>query len=186
MSPFCVLVGPVFSCFVPIPVFLEEISRQDVLGTTIPISVDLQHPYFVGLVRSAALRSPKGGAFRAQRRARPTTAAWRRPLCTLASPSLVGLPLATGDSLAVPTSVSCTTGWPAPPRAWPPALPACEAEVTALSCAPLDPALFEIQKKFERVTQMNLAPSPPTWARWLIQAHNYWMCLKRRNPGPKA
>jgi hypothetical protein len=26
---------------VPIPVFLEEISRQDALGTTIPVSVDL-------------------------------------------------------------------------------------------------------------------------------------------------
>src|SRR5437588_957198 len=64
MSPFSVLVlrsfvefgnllwpssfvsWPLFSFLVPIPVFLEKIPRQDALGTTIPISLDLQHPLF--------------------------------------------------------------------------------------------------------------------------------------------
>lgn len=69
----------------------------------------------VGLVRSAVLRSPKGGAFRAQRRARPTTAGLRRPPWTRASPSLGESPLATGDSLAAPTSF-----WPSAELAdWP-------------------------------------------------------------------
>jgi hypothetical protein len=31
---------------VPILVFREKSTRQDALGTTIPISVDLQHPLF--------------------------------------------------------------------------------------------------------------------------------------------
>jgi len=69
----------------------------------------------VGLVRSAVLRSPKGGAFRTQRRARPTTAGLRRPPWTRASPSLGESPLATGDSLAAPTSF-----WPSAELAdWP-------------------------------------------------------------------
>src|SRR6516164_7793022 len=96
MSPFCILVCPLFSCFVPDSYFARKISRQEALGMTIPISFDLRHPCLVrsvGLVRSAALRSPKGGAFRAQRRARPTRAALRLPL-TLASPSLAELLLA--------------------------------------------------------------------------------------------
>jgi len=42
--------------------------------------------WLVGLARSAALRSPKGGAFRAKRRAGPTTvAAHRRAASPLAS-----------------------------------------------------------------------------------------------------
>ena len=69
----------------------------------------------VGLVRSAVLRSPKGGAFGTQRRAKPTTAGLRRPPWTRASPSLGESPLATGDSLAAPTSF-----WPSAELAdWP-------------------------------------------------------------------
>ncbi len=41
----------------------------------------------VGLARSGALRSPKGGAFRAKRRARPTTAARPCPPGALFVPS---------------------------------------------------------------------------------------------------
>src|SRR5260370_21254545 len=72
----------------------------------------------VGLVRSAVLRSPKGGAFRTQRRARPTTAGLPRPPWTRASPSLGESPLATGDSLAAPTSFwpsAELADWPAGP-----------------------------------------------------------------------
>lgn len=61
-----------------------------------------------------------------------------------------------------------------------------EVEVTELSTAPLDPALFEVPRKFEQVSQMNVSPSPPLWARWLTQAHAYWMRLKRPNTGAKA
>jgi len=35
-----------FFFLVPISVFLEKISRQDALGATIPISLDLRHPLF--------------------------------------------------------------------------------------------------------------------------------------------
>src|SRR3974377_506821 len=91
----------------------------------------------VGLVRSAVLRSPKGGAFRTQRRARPTTAGLRRPPWTRASPSLGESPLATGDSLAAPTSFwpsAELADWPrlpphpafwaaAEPADWPPSPP---------------------------------------------------------------
>lgn len=62
-----------------------------------------------------------------------------------------------------------------------------ETEVTDLSTAPLDPTLFEAPENFKRVTQMNLAPSPPPWARWLMQAHSYWVRLAGDgNRVPKA
>jgi hypothetical protein len=64
-----------------------------------------------------ALRSPKGGAFRAKRRARPTTAASPPlPRRTLASPTLGGPPVATGDPPAAPTPASRPADsppWPA-------------------------------------------------------------------------
>jgi hypothetical protein len=50
-----------------------------------------------------------------------------------------------------------------------------ETEVTSLSTASLDPMLFELPAKFELAAQMNLASSPPLWARWLMQAHSYWI-----------
>src|SRR5260370_41367305 len=60
----------------------------------------------VGLARSAALRSPQGGALRAKRRARPTAVAPRRPPASRpASASRAGQPVATDAPLAVPTSV---------------------------------------------------------------------------------
>jgi hypothetical protein len=61
-----------------------------------------------------------------------------------------------------------------------------EVEVKELSSAALDPGMFEVPSKFERVSQMNLAPSPPLWARWLTQAHNYWMRTITRKTGPRA
>ncbi len=62
-----------------------------------------------------------------------------------------------------------------------------ETEVTDLSTAPLDPALFEVPAKFVRTAEMNLAPSLPVWARWLMQAHSYWRALLGNlSAGPKA
>ena len=62
----------------------------------------------VGVALRGALRSPQGGALRAKRRARPTTAAATaggRP--TLPSRSLVGAPpIARGDPPGAPTSAS--------------------------------------------------------------------------------
>jgi len=62
----------------------------------------------VGLARSGALRSPQGGALRAKRRARPTTAASRPGArLTLPSLSLVAVPpSATGGQTEAPTSAS--------------------------------------------------------------------------------
>ena len=62
---------------------------------------------FAGLVRSAALRSPQGGAFRAKRRARPASSATRwRPTWRHASAPRGGPLDATDDLPAAPTSVS--------------------------------------------------------------------------------
>ena len=63
--------------------------------------------FVVGLARSEALRSPEGGAFRAKRRARPTTRAPRRALRrALVSRRRGGPPAATGDGRAAPTFAS--------------------------------------------------------------------------------
>jgi len=63
-------------------------------------------PAFVGQVRSAALRSPQGGAFRAKRRTWPTTGAMRwRPAWGIASAPRAGPLDATDGLLAAPTSV---------------------------------------------------------------------------------
>src|SRR5712692_1023643 len=74
--------------------------------------------FVVGLARSVALRSPKGGAFRAKRRARPTTPARQPPpLWPLVAAPRGGPPLATGDSPAAPTSASppvVSVRWPVP------------------------------------------------------------------------
>src|SRR5713226_4898978 len=62
----------------------------------------------VGLAWSEALRSPQGGAFRAQRKARPTTgAAESELLSALSAAPRGGRPRATGGPLAAPTSA-----WP--------------------------------------------------------------------------
>src|SRR5580658_5590644 len=64
--------------------------------------------WIAGLARSEALRSPKGGALRAKRRARPATVAALAPrrgrLAFHASPALAALLPATDDLLAVSIS----------------------------------------------------------------------------------
>src|ERR1700687_1107058 len=62
--------------------------------------------FVVGLARSAALRSPEGVAFRAKRRARPTTVAPRALACWLVVALLGGPPLATGGCWAAPISAA--------------------------------------------------------------------------------
>src|SRR3984893_5128833 len=80
--------------------------------------------FVVGLARSGALRSPKGGAVRAERRARPTTAAPRSlPTSSLVAALLGGPPLATGGCSVAPTSASpavFSVRWPVPRQALPP------------------------------------------------------------------
>jgi len=60
----------------------------------------------IGFVRSEVVRSPKGGAFRAKRRAKPMTVTAHSPqrLVSHASPILGEPPPAMGDSLRVPIS----------------------------------------------------------------------------------
>jgi hypothetical protein len=52
-------------------------------------------------------------------------------------------------------------------------------EVVGLSMVPLYPALFEIPAGFTRVDQIDFSPSIPLWARWLSQAHTYWLRFKK-------
>src|ERR1700682_60042 len=74
--------------------------------------------FVVGLARSVALRSPKGGAVRAKRRARPTTSAPRSLLASCLVAALLGeRPLATGGCSGAPTSAApavVSVGWPVP------------------------------------------------------------------------
>src|ERR1700674_5201298 len=73
--------------------------------------------FVVGLARSVALRSPKGGAVRAERRARPTTTAPRSLLTSwLVAALLGGPPLATGGCSAAPPSAVPPGALASPPR----------------------------------------------------------------------
>src|SRR5208283_2769073 len=79
---------------------------------------------FVGLARSVALRSPKGGALRAKRKARPTTVASPpRAASRRAAPPSGGRLPATDDWPVAPTcaclSAHAARGFAAPPgRSW--------------------------------------------------------------------
>src|SRR6201997_3724147 len=79
-------------------------------------------PFFLSLRRTPVFHkkfAPADSSSDASCFSRPTASPvlqqWRVPLGTLASPSIGGLPLATGDSRAAPTSVSRTARWPASP-----------------------------------------------------------------------
>src|SRR5713226_9967244 len=75
----------------------------------------------LGLAWSEALRSPQGGAFRAQRKARPTTgAAESELLSALSAAPRGGRPRATGDPPAAPTSVLRSKPECASARLWVP------------------------------------------------------------------
>jgi hypothetical protein len=54
-----------------------------------------------------------------------------------------------------------------------------ETQVTELSVAPLDPALFEVPKNFRQVQQIRRTPLVPLWRRWLAWYDDYWTTLKR-------
>src|SRR2546427_5049560 len=75
-------ISSAFSCFVGVAKRHEKLFRNVPFLTSLKVS-----PFRVlllsgslALPRSEALRSPKGGAFRAKRRARPTTGAAGPPL----------------------------------------------------------------------------------------------------------
>src|SRR6202521_890479 len=108
MSPaLMAFVKPLLKC--PLPYFVRSV----------PFLLFVFLLFFVvGLARSVALRSPKGGAVRAKRRARPTTPAPRSLLASCLVAALLGeRPLATGGCSGAPTSAAPavgSVGWPVP------------------------------------------------------------------------
>src|SRR5712691_9295880 len=108
-------ISSAFSCFVGVAKRHEKLFRNVPFLTSLEVSpFPVLLVWVVGLARSAALRSPKGGAFRAKRRARPATgAAGSLLVWTLSAVPRDGPPRATGDPPAAPTSA-----WPSADSLW--------------------------------------------------------------------
>ena len=100
--------GPFFSLlFLSAPIFSKNFASRSSRSDDSHLGRPTARRFFrsVGLDRSEALRSPKGGAFRAKRRAKPTTAG--SPTPARLSAVLPDEPLrATDDWPAVPTCVA--------------------------------------------------------------------------------
>src|SRR5579872_457442 len=120
--------------------------------------------FVVGLARSVALRSPKGGAVRAKRRARPTTPAPPSLLASCLVAALLGEPpLATGDCSGAPTSAApavVSVWWSVPRQALPSPRPVSRVPKFPATAAPALDIRSRCSRAALRIPKLCSAPTP--------------------------
>src|SRR5882762_270098 len=141
-----------------------RVDRLSNLVRNVPFFGFVSGSFFVdGPARSVALRSPKGGAFRAKRRAGPSTAAPPSPPSSfLVAACLDGPPRATGGCSGAPISAvpaAAAVRGSVPRRAWPAARSVSRAPLFPATAAPARDTRWRCSRAALRTPALCSAPT---------------------------